>query len=129
MQREAEALVIEERQVAVALCDRGTVDELAYWPDPVSTFWEEVGSTLEAELGRYHAVIHLRTPAPDQGYHTGPIRNEPAERAAKLDRRISEAWEPSPPPPGRSRNRLHGQGRPGPRADQIRACCPSHIGS
>ena len=62
MQREAEALVIEERQVAVALCDRGTVDELAYWPDPVSTFWEEVGSTLEAELGRYHAVIHLRTP-------------------------------------------------------------------
>lgn len=77
VQREAEALVIEERQVAVALCDRGTVDELAYWPDPVSTFWEEVGSTLEAELGRYHAVIHLRTPAPDQGYHTGPIRNKP----------------------------------------------------
>jgi predicted ATPase len=96
VQREVEALVIEERQVAVALCDRGTVDGLAYWPDPPDTFWAAVGSTLETELGRYHAVIHLRTPAPAQGYHTDPIRNEPAARAAELDGRIAEAWRNHP---------------------------------
>lgn len=96
VQREVETLVIEERQVAVALCDRGTVDGLAYWPDPVDTFWEEIGSTLQAELSRYHAVIHLRTPSPDQGYHTDPIRNEPAEQAAELDRRIAAAWKDHP---------------------------------
>jgi predicted ATPase len=96
VQREVEALVIEERQVAVALCDRGTVDGLAYWPDPPDTFWAAVGSALETELGRYHAVIHLRTPAPAQGYHTDPIRNEPAARAAELDGRIAEAWRNHP---------------------------------
>ncbi|HVR79043.1 MAG TPA: ATP-binding protein [Acidimicrobiia bacterium] len=96
VQREVEKLVIEERQVAVALCDRGTVDGLAYWPDPVDTFWEEIGSNLQAELSRYHAVVHLRTPSPDQGYHTDPTRNEPAERAAELDRRIAAAWKDHP---------------------------------
>ena len=96
VQREVETLVIEERQVAVALCDRGTVDGLAYWPGPVDTFWEEIGSNLEAELSRYHAVIHLRTPAPEQGYHTDPIRNEPAARAAEIDGRIAEAWKDHP---------------------------------
>jgi len=43
------------------------------------------------ELDRYHAVIHLRTPEPTQGYHTDRIRNEPAELAAELDGRIAEA--------------------------------------
>lgn len=32
VQRELEALVHEQSVVAVALCDRGTVDGLAYWP-------------------------------------------------------------------------------------------------
>jgi len=52
VQREVERLVAEEQQVAVALCDRGTVDGVAYWPDPPETFWQDVGSELSAELAR-----------------------------------------------------------------------------
>lgn len=88
--------MVEERQVAVALCDRGTVDGLAYWPDPIDTFWDQVGSTYQTEMARYSALIHLRTPELEHGYHTDSIRNEPAERAAELDRRIVEAWANHP---------------------------------
>lgn len=67
VQRELERGALEARSAAVVLCDRGTVDSLAYWPLDDSSFWPEVGSTLETELARYAAVIHLRTPAADGG--------------------------------------------------------------
>ncbi|HSL26065.1 MAG TPA: AAA family ATPase [Acidimicrobiia bacterium] len=96
VQREVERLVMEERQVAVALCDRGTVDGLAYWPDPPQTFWSDVGSDLPAELGRYTAVIHLGTPTVDQGYTGDPIRVESAMQAKELDQRILTSWADHP---------------------------------
>ena len=46
---------------AIVLCDRGTVDGLAYRPGPAEEFWSSEATTLDEELGRYHAVIHLRT--------------------------------------------------------------------
>jgi hypothetical protein len=92
VQREVERLVTEEQQVAVALCDRGTVDGLAYWPDPPETFWRDVGSELSDELARYSAVVHLRTPAIDEGYTGDRIRVESARQAAGLDHRILDAW-------------------------------------
>jgi len=90
--REVERLVAEEQQVAVARCDRGTVDGLAYWPDPPETFWRDVGSKLSTEPARYSAVVHLRTPAIDEGYTGDRIRVESARQAAALDQRILEAW-------------------------------------
>lgn len=97
VQREIEALVVGERQVAVALCHRGTVDGLAYWQGPSTAYWSAVGSSLEAELARYTAVIHLRTPAATQGYnHDNALRVESAEQAAELDRRILAAWASHP---------------------------------
>lgn len=96
VQREVERLVIEEETVAVALCDRGTVDGLAYWPGPPDSFWEDVGSELAVELSRYQAVIHLRTPATDQGYLGDRIRIESAQQAEGLDQRILAAWSGHP---------------------------------
>jgi hypothetical protein len=93
VQREQEALVVGEKQAAVALCDRGTVDGLAYWPDAQKDYWSQVHTTLEDEVVRYAAVIHLRTPAADQGYnHQNVLRTESAEQARKLDERILQAW-------------------------------------
>lgn len=92
VQREVERLVVEERQVAVALCDRGTVDGLAYWPDQPESYWQDVGSDLSAELSRYSAVIHLSTPASGQGYTGDRIRVESARQAGELDRMIVDAW-------------------------------------
>ncbi len=97
MQRQLETLTTEEGAVAVALCDRGTVDGLAYWPGDPEQYWLEVNATLEQEFGRYAAVIHLETPEPERGYNRdNALRIETAEEAKRLDRLISKAWEGHP---------------------------------
>jgi predicted ATPase len=78
---------------AIVLCDRGTLDGLAYWPRPVDKFWSSLRTTLALELARYDAVIHLRTPATDHGYnYQNPLRTESASTAAAIDVRIADAW-------------------------------------
>ncbi len=47
----------------VLLCDRGTVDGGAYWPDGADDYFASVGSTHEAELRRYDAVLFFETAA------------------------------------------------------------------
>ena len=92
VQRELEALG-DADEADVIVCDRGTPDGVAYWPGDPADLWSAVGSDLRTELGRYAAVIHLRTPGVSQGYnHVNPIRTETAEAAAKIDARIAEIW-------------------------------------
>lgn len=82
---------------AVLLCDRGTLDGLAYWPGRREEFWESTHTTLAAELARYDLVVHLRTPRASQGYsHQNPLRTESARAAAQIDERIRAVWEPHP---------------------------------
>lgn len=97
VQRQIETLVLGEGTIAVGLCDRGTVDGVAYWPGSAESYWRELGTSIEAELGRYAAVIHLRTPQDHQGYnHANALRVESAAQAAALDARILAAWEGHP---------------------------------
>jgi hypothetical protein len=94
---ELETLTLEERTAAVALCDRGTLDGLAYWPDSPASFWAAAETTPEAQWARYAAVIHLQTPSQANGYnHANPLRVESAEEAARIDARIAEAWAGHP---------------------------------
>ena len=96
VQRELE-ITGDSHNPAIVLCDRGTVDGLAYWPGSAEEFWSSLGTTLNGELGRYDAVIHLRTPAVEHGYnHQNPLRTESPTRAAEIDTRIAHAWEPHP---------------------------------
>lgn len=78
----------------IVLCDRGTLDGLAYWPGEADEFLLSVGTTRGDQLARYDAVIHLRTPAADHGYN--PLRTESAAAAAQVDVRILQAWERHP---------------------------------
>jgi len=95
VQRELERAADERDGSAIVLCDRGTVDGAAYWPGP-DDFWESVGTTREAELARYHLVLHLRVP-PVAGYnHHNPVRVESAAEAAAIDERITRAWAGHP---------------------------------
>jgi predicted ATPase len=95
VQRELEAAVITD-DVSIALCDRGTIDSLAYWPGP-DDFFAAVGTTLEEQLAHYHAVIHLRTPRDTNGYNRqNPLRIETAAEAAAIDERIAQAWARHP---------------------------------
>ena len=95
VQRELEAAAIADN-AAILLCDRATVDGAAYWPGP-EDFWASVSTTLDEQLRRYDAVIHLRTPPSEGGYnHVNPLRTESASEAANLDARILHAWEHHP---------------------------------
>lgn len=95
IQRELEAATLATN-AAIALCDRGTIDGFAYWPGP-DPLWSAVGTTHDAELARYDAVIHLRTPTLDGGYNRqNPLRLESAAEAAAIDARIAAAWAGHP---------------------------------
>jgi len=96
VQRELE-VTGDSHNPAIVLCDRGTVDGLAYWQGPPEEFWSSLGVTLDSELGRYDAVIHLRTPALEHGYnHDNPLRIESAETALEIDGRVAHAWASHP---------------------------------
>lgn len=97
VQRQLESLEGLDGQPAITLCDRGTLDGGAYWPGAVDGLFSEVGTTRENELGRYGAVIHLRTPSAALGYnHANDLRVETATVAAAIDARIEEVWRGHP---------------------------------
>ena len=97
IQREQERMLREEQDAPFVLCDRGSLDGLAYWPDAEASFWGELSTRREAEFARYYAVIHLRTPGAGHGYnHENPLRIEDAASAHAIDERILAAWEGHP---------------------------------
>lgn len=76
------------------LCDRGTVDGAAYWPDPSEDFFRMMNTTLDAELARYDAVIFFETAAargfPDD--LTNYLRIENPAQAIELDTKLRNIW-------------------------------------
>jgi predicted ATPase len=80
------------------LCDRGTVDGSAYWPGETDEYFSAVGTTLDAELARYDAVIFFETAALGGISIEGgnPIRNESIDEAVKLDGKLRELWSRHP---------------------------------
>jgi len=96
VQIELERMVENQEETRLVLCDRGTVDGLAYWPDDAASFWRDLGTTLDDQLARYDSVIHLRTPSARDGYERQGVRIETAAEAARIDARIAKAWEGHP---------------------------------
>ena len=96
VQHELERDEIEQGSAGLILCDRGTVDAVAYWPGDVAEFWRDVGSSAAVELLRYATVIHMRTPPAPEYNHRNPLRIESAAEAARLDARIADAWRDHP---------------------------------
>ena len=96
VQRAIETVALESRQSAVILCDRGTLDGLAYWPGSHQSFFAEFGLNREEELSRYSAVVHVEVPALAWGYEKNRIRRENVSQAREIDRRIVRAWKGHP---------------------------------
>lgn len=82
----------------VLLCDRGTLDGQAYWPAESGDFFAAMGTTRDAELARYDAVIFFETAAVGGlGIEGGnPVRNESLIRAVELDARLRSVWSVHP---------------------------------
>lgn len=97
VQNEMQNLVLGEKKWALGLCDRGTLDGLAYWPNSEADFHATLKTNVETEFQKYKAVIHLQSPSAEMGYnYQNPMRIESAEIATKIDRHIHEIWKSHP---------------------------------
>ena len=98
VQRELESLLASENPDRLLICDRGSLDGLAYWPGPgpATDFLDSIGTTAKAEIKRYDWIVHLDT-APASFYDdTNPLRNESFEEAWKLNEQVKAAWAQHP---------------------------------
>jgi len=98
VQRHQEDVQSSLHPSGLLLCDRGTVDGAAYWPGTPAEFFEVAGTSLEAELRRYDAVLFFETAA---GLRTSissgnPWRIESEPEAAQLDQRLQDLWSQHP---------------------------------
>ena len=82
----------------ILLCDRGTVDGAAYWPEGPDGFFEKMGSTHTIELARYDAVLFFETAAVGGIAFEGGnrYRTESNDEALELDRRLRALWSMHP---------------------------------
>jgi len=98
VQRNLEEIQSATYPSRVLLCDRGTVDGAAYWPDDPDDFFARVGTTLEAELARYDEVIFFETAAVGGLAIEGgnPTRIENVDEAVMLHRALLALWSRHP---------------------------------
>jgi AAA domain len=92
---DAQSALFPER---ILLCDRGTIDGAAYWPDQGPGFFETLGSSEQAELDRYDAVIFFESAAAGGISIEGgnPTRTESTAQALALDRALLAVWRKHP---------------------------------
>jgi predicted ATPase len=84
VQSQLEAVALANDSASAILCDRGTLDVLAYWPGHPEDFFAELGTSAYAEMQRYETVLHLRLGA-----------SAPRE-AQDIDLRLVEVWARHP---------------------------------
>ncbi len=82
----------------ILLCDRGTIDGAAYWPNGDRDFFTTMGTTFETELQRYAAVVFFETAAVAGASIEGgnPVRSESLAEAVALDERLRKLWSQHP---------------------------------
>lgn len=79
----------------ILVCDRGSLDGLAYWPGTETSFFAAVHSSMSIELKKYQWVIHLDTANATDSTSTS-IRLEEARLAAEINERVKFAWREHP---------------------------------
>ncbi len=95
-QRELEDLITAESKANVIVCDRGSLDSIAYWPGDEADFFTSLNTTKDAENHRYQWVIHLDTASADAFDTSNPIRTESHKEAIEINTMIKSAWAGHP---------------------------------
>ena len=83
----------------VLLCDRGTIDGAAFWPEEAPHgFFDTLNTTRAEQFDRYDAVIFFESAAVgDISIEGGnPVRTETNQEARRLDMRLREIWAGHP---------------------------------
>ncbi len=98
VQRNLEDVQFATYKQRILLCDRGTIDGVAYWPDGQSEYFAHLGTTLEQEISRYDAVVFFESAAVGGISIEGgnPIRTETIEEAIALNQRLHNVWSQHP---------------------------------
>lgn len=98
LQKHLEDIQRASHPECLILCDRGTLDGLAYWPDSPEDFFKQMNTTLDQELARYDAVIFFETAAKsgESIKSNNPIRNESEQAAIALDEKLKQVWSQHP---------------------------------
>lgn len=80
------------------ICDRGTLDGVAYWPGSQEDFFKAIESSFEQELDRYDAVIFFETAAKtgNEIDNNNIIRTESKQQAVELDNKLKAIWSKHP---------------------------------
>jgi len=92
VQRELEDLITLENKVQAIICDRGSLDSIAYWPGDEADFFKSMHTTKEQELERYQWVLHLDTTTNISFDTNNPVRIESHKEAVELNDLVRSAW-------------------------------------
>jgi len=96
---------LEDAQLAhysnrILLCDRGTVDGAAYWPENSGDYFTAMNTTIEQEYKRYDGVIFMESAAVSNLAINASMleggnvhRNENLQEAARLDAKLKQLWQ------------------------------------
>jgi hypothetical protein len=98
MQTSLEEIFHETFHDRLLICDRGTLDGIAYWPEDEKNFFDSIHSNFEAELSRYEAVIFFQTAAAsgEDVKSNNPFRTEDARAATEIDEKLKKVWQRHP---------------------------------
>jgi len=95
MQTALEDLATLDKPQRALLCDRGTLDGLAYWPGSEESYFAAIGSTMEKELARYDHVLHVDVSVPCD-CQPNTLRIESEAEIIAINERLKHAWRLHP---------------------------------
>ncbi len=95
-QKELEDLIQEEAKSNIIVCDRGSLDGIAYWPWDETHFFSALNTDRAQEIKRYDWVLHLDTADVDFYDGSNPIRTESHDEALQLNAKVLQAWRDHP---------------------------------
>jgi len=92
VQRELEDLITDENKVQAIICDRGSLDSIAYWPGDEADFFKSLNTTREQEIQRYDWILHMDTTSNGSFDDQNPLRIESHKEANELNALVKAAW-------------------------------------
>lgn len=95
LQQKLEDIYAAMHPGSLLICDRGSLDGKAYWPQGEDDFFKSINSTYQQELERYAAVIFFETAASSnmQIDNNNPIRTESNDAAIEIDKKLQFVWQ------------------------------------